>query len=129
MKGLKMLVRISNGTLKEFPDQLAALIFACPFRMDESPALDPDDINIEIHAIIADFEDDDLPSYEAMLDAIRACYSKFGEPTQEDLAIALESIEAYKTQIPEEKIGHADYSFLLVTSKKQTSDGTGYLLP
>ncbi|QFT56484.1 hypothetical protein [Microbulbifer sp. THAF38] len=104
-----MLIRIETGELKEFPEDLAALILADPSCGEEDkPEFTAEEVNALLHAILGTYAVRDEISFEENIERIRKRYEAIGQPSEENLRIAQESIQAYVREIKGDDIGMVD---------------------
>ncbi|WP_299948051.1 hypothetical protein [uncultured Microbulbifer sp.] len=117
-----MLIRIETGELKEFPEDLAALILADPScGEDDKPEFTAEEVNALLHAILGTFARDEI-SFEENIEKIRERYESIGRPCEENLRIAQESIQAYVREIKGDDIGMVDselVDLLFTTTDKE----------
>ena len=104
-----MLIRIDDDILREFPDDLAALIVADPTSTEKILEFSTYDINVLVHGIFGAFYDKSL-SYEQNIEKMREKYSKYGQPDEDVYLAACKAVKAYITEVKNEDIGVADPS-------------------
>ena len=106
-----MKIKIDEATIKELPDDIAALMIVDPSYGREIPDLNASEVNALIHGVLASIYDPDL-NFEQNLESIRNRYSTITRPSNEAMCFALTLIEKYKDEISEDEIGMVDFEDL-----------------
>lgn len=99
-----MLIRLDEGTLREFPDDLAALILADPSCGDDVAEFSVDDVNLLVHAVFGTLYDSTM-SYEDNLRKARNACHMLGAPSEKTYQAALAAVRLYNQHIASDKIG------------------------
>lgn len=110
-----MLIRVNDNTLREFPDELAAIILTDPSCADNSLTFTAHEVNVLIHGIFGTYYDPSI-SYEKNIDKVRKIYLKLEKPTEEAYLLALEAIASYNHQINQDQIGLVNKEELFTSS-------------
>lgn len=101
-----MLIRLVNGELVAYPDDVVALMLADPTYGD-TPDLSVDEANCLIHAMIGTFFNEEL-TLEQNIQKIRDIYASLASPSASNLEKAHAQIRRYTENIALADIGHSD---------------------
>lgn len=115
-----MLIRVSEEQLREFPDNLAALILADPLCSDEECDFSVEDVNLLVHGIVGTHYDFSL-SYESNIEKIEALYNSMGEPNNQTYLAAQTAVDLYNQTVEVNEIGLVDKS-LIFSSNSPAND-------
>lgn len=103
-----MKIKIDEKNVKEFPDNIAALMIADPSYGREIPDLSANEVNTLIHGILASIYDPSL-NFEENLRNIEHRYSTISKPSSEAMSFALNLVDKYKDEIKESEIGMVSF--------------------
>lgn len=110
-----MLIRVSEEHLREFPDELAALILADPLCSDDECDFSVEDVNLLVHGIVGTHYDFSL-SYESNIEKIEALYKSMGEPNNQTYLAAEKAIDLYNQSVESQDIGLVDKALIFSSS-------------
>jgi len=102
-----VLIRVGDKILREFPDELAALILADPSCDDGLSEFTANEVNVLIHGIFGTHYDPSV-SYERNIEKISKIYFEIAKPSEESYLLAREAVNSYNQEISQEKIGLVD---------------------
>lgn len=101
-----MLIRLVNGELVEYPDDVVVLMLADPTYGD-TPDLSVAEANCLIHAMIGTFFDEEF-TLEQNIQKIRDIYAPLARPSPRNLEKAHAQIKHYTENIALADIGYSD---------------------
>lgn len=114
-----MLVRLANGDLLEYPDELGALALADPSQGDV-PDFSLEDLNLLISGGLGVFYDEEL-TLEQNIAWATEHYTKWGKPTAANMEKALAQIKYYKENLAPADVGYVDVELAKVAYGIQSS--------
>lgn len=100
-----MLIRIYNDQIVEFPDDLAAVLLACPLIGSDVPDYSIEEVNAVIHSILGAFFEEEF-TLEQNIAAIREIYAPQCPPVAANLKKAFSLIMSYNENIAMDDIAH-----------------------
>jgi hypothetical protein len=123
-----MLIRLINGELIEYPDELGALALANP-RHGDVADFSLDEVNLLLNMMLASIFDENITLEQNIEKAKKHC-SAWGNPDAANLEKALALIKHYNANMALKDIGYSDMNFLLDAYGIQSSrlKDEGYII-
>lgn len=99
-----MLVRLPDDSIRDMPEDIAALLLSDPSHDDDISDFTGHDVNVVIHGVLASYLDADK-TFEETLENIRERFRKITPASQEKVRVALDLIRRYNNEIKHHEIG------------------------
>ena len=103
-EGVAMLIRLENDELIEYPDEVGALALADPSHGDVED-MPLDELNLVVNGLLAMFYEEEL-SLEQNIAEARDHYTKWGTPSESNMAKALAQIKFYNENVAPAEVGY-----------------------